>query len=123
MLAISHGCAGLGVDNVSAMATKKTPAQDVGKGELGHFLGPWMAETDTKNNKLAKHLNVDPSTITKWVKGEREPTIANLREAAAFMDIDLTALFFHPTDNGVRATAAKMDDDVLGVVLKKRLGK
>lgn len=119
MLAISHGRRVGRVDKVAVMATKRKPSQRGATGEVGHFLGPWMEDTKTKVTRLAGHLNVDKSTVSKWVSGEREPTIDDLRRAAAYMEIDFTALFYHPTDTSVRAQAARMDEDALGVVLRK----
>ena len=38
-------------------------------------------------NKLAKELNVDHSTIVRWEKGERVPTIDNLYLVAVYFNV------------------------------------
>lgn len=38
-------------------------------------------------NKLARELNVDHSTIVRWEKGERVPTIDNLYLVAKYFNV------------------------------------
>lgn len=46
--------------------------------------------------EIAIHLGLDKSAITKWIKGERTPTMKNLIELADLLGVDMREIWEGP---------------------------
>ena len=48
-----------------------------------------LKQTSIKQKDIAKALHVDPSLVSKWLKGKRTPSEAQLQALSAFFQVDL----------------------------------
>lgn len=119
MLALSHAPYARAVDKVANMATDPTEMQDEGE---DHYLGPWLKKLKKPQALLVQRLNVDKSTVSKWISHEREPSLHDLKRCAKVLGIRLEQLFYPPEDARAAARATRMEEDMLDQVFKKRLG-
>lgn len=48
-----------------------------------------LKQTNIKQKDIAKAIHVDPSLVSKWLKGKRTPSEAQLKALSAFFQVDL----------------------------------
>lgn len=58
-----------------------------------------LADTRTSSKKLAKHLKVTESTVSRWCTNQVQPSLETMYEIAGFLKIDIRDLL---VDNGKR---------------------
>jgi DNA-binding Xre family transcriptional regulator len=51
-----------------------------------------LAEKKRTNKWLSEHLNVTPSTVSKWCTNTSQPDLENLLKMAKLLEVDLTDL-------------------------------
>lgn len=51
-----------------------------------------LAETNTNNKELAKHLGKTESTVSRWCTNEVQPSVETLFEIAQFLKVDIREL-------------------------------
>lgn len=79
---------------------------------------PKLAETLTRykeasglnGNQLATHIGVEFSAVYRWMRGESQPTGANLRKLIAHTGLRLDALLADERPASVEADASPADD-------------
>ena len=58
-----------------------------------------MTDAVQTEQDMAEHLNVEPSTITQWFKGQATPTVEQLLALAQHFGVDLNQLLTGFNDN------------------------
>lgn len=51
-----------------------------------------LAETNTNNKVLARHLGKTESTVSRWCTNEVQPSVETLFEIAQFLNVDIREL-------------------------------
>lgn len=59
------------------------------KSDIGSIIRNRRNELDITQAFLAKMMNVNPSTINRWEKGDANPSIQNLRKLDEALDLEL----------------------------------
>jgi DNA-binding XRE family transcriptional regulator len=52
-----------------------------------------LAEKSRTNKWLAEKLNVNQSTVSRWVNNKQQPTLKTFRQIAQILSVDVKELF------------------------------